>query len=204
MIERIDGTFTRLAHPLRSSAFERLADSATDLTALAALMDASQSSRTARDFIALPFLHPAPSRFSDGSYGVLYVADSLRTAVKEKCHHLARYFADAHAPAQTSRQVALDIELAGEVRNVRRGARDRSVPPAIYDPLDYRAAQAFARTARESVAGLHYDSVRNAPKGHCVGAFRSGLVRRATIAGDVQLLWNGERFSEQRAIEPIE
>ena len=42
---------------------------------------------------AFTHLNPEGSRFSDGSYGVYYAADTLETAVAEVSHHRARFLA---------------------------------------------------------------------------------------------------------------
>ena len=56
-----------------------------------------------------------PSRFSDGSYGVLYVADRYETALFETIHHHARFMArTAEPPGWTSqfREIILTVRAA--------------------------------------------------------------------------------------------
>lgn len=206
MIVVLDASFVRLAYPLRSTAVESLADSADDLkelTALVAHARTTSADQTVRGYITRPFEVPYPSRFSDGSYGVLYAANSLTTAVRETAHHLARIFADGNAPKQDTRKKKLAIDIAGNVRDIR-AAVDTNVPTNIYDPNDYRASRAFGREQRENrIAGLHFDSVRTEHAGHCVGAFTPDIVKRATIIGDVALVWDGKRFIEEHDISAI-
>jgi hypothetical protein len=114
-----------------------------------------------------------------------------------------RIFADGNAPKQDTRKKKLAIDVAGTVHDIRV-AVDKDVPTEIYDPNDYRAAQSFGRDQRKkSIPGLHFDSVRNKHGGHCVGAFTADLVKHATIAGDVALVWDGTRFIEEHDISPI-
>lgn len=49
---------------------------------------------TGCSYATAPFTHvnPAGSRFSDGSFGVLYVADSMETALAEVKHHQSLYW----------------------------------------------------------------------------------------------------------------
>ena len=54
-----------------------------------------------------------PSRFSDGRYGVLYVADRFETALAETIHHHAIFMArTAEPPGWTSqfREIVMDVE----------------------------------------------------------------------------------------------
>lgn len=193
MIAALDATFVRLAYPLRSAAVELLADNADELRALTALIARARTTspdETIRGYITRPFQFPNPSRFSDGSYGMLYAANSLATAVRETAHHLARIFADGNAPKQDTRKKKLAIDTA--------------VSSKIYDPSDYRAARTFGREQRKKhIPGLHFDSVRNKHGGHCVGAFTADLVKHAAIIGDVALVWDGRRFIEQHDISAI-
>src|SRR6202166_2619358 len=57
-------------------------------------------------YLMAPFTHVSPdrpSRFSDGLYGVLYVAKTFETAVFETMHHHARFMAaTAQAPGWAS------------------------------------------------------------------------------------------------------
>ena len=206
MIVTLNAPFIRLAYPLRSTAVESLADDPDELKALTALIGRARgtsSDETINGYIMRPFEFPNPSRFSDGSYGILYVANSITTAVRETAHHLARIFADGNAPRQDTRKKKLAIDVAGTVRDIRITV-DKDVPTEIYDPDDYRAAQSFGRNQRKkSIPGLHFDSVRNKHGGHSVGAFTPDLVKHAAIAGDVGLVWDGKRFIEEHDISPI-
>jgi hypothetical protein len=206
VIVTLNAPFIRLAYPLRSAAVESLVDNPNELKALTGLIGRARgtsSDEAIKGYIMRPFEFPNPSRFSDGSYGILYAANSVTTAVRETAHHLARIFADGRAPKQDSRKKKLAIEVAGKVHDVRV-AVDKDVPIEIYDPSDYRAARTFGRDQqKQSIPGLHFDSVRNKHGGHCVGAFTPHLVKHAAIAGDVALVWDGTRFIEEHDISPI-
>ena len=200
MIARLSAAFVRLAYPLQSAALSALADNEVDRRALRELIGSVRESADA--YIQRPFDVPAASRFSDGSYGVLYAADSLDTAVAETAYHLKRIFADGNAPPQDTRKKHLALSLKGKVRDIRRSV-DAAILPAIYDPIDYRESQAFGREQHTAVGGLHYDSVRNREGGHCVGAFAPTLVNKATIVGDIALVWNGRDFTELHDITTL-
>ena len=69
-------------------------------------------------YLMAPFTHASldrPSRFTDGSYGVLYVANGFETALFETIHHHARFMArTAEASGWTSqfREIVLSIEAS--------------------------------------------------------------------------------------------
>ena len=69
-------------------------------------------------YLMAPFTHISPdrpSRFSDGHYGVLYVAKSFETAVLETMHHHGRFMAaTAQPPGWTSqfREIVLDLDAS--------------------------------------------------------------------------------------------
>src|ERR1700734_2587703 len=51
------------------------------------------------DVAMYPFIHPTPSRFSDGTrYGVLYAGDALQTAIAERRFHDMRSLRDIGQP----------------------------------------------------------------------------------------------------------
>ncbi len=198
----LDDTFTRLAYPLQTPALLALSETPDKRQILALLQLTGPVSAGADAYVELPFQFPTVSRFSDGSYGVLYAANSLITAVRESAHHLARFFADGNAPESQTRRTRLEMHVRGRVTDIRRGVRPQ-LDAAIYDPDDYRVAQKYGRKARARTHALHYDSVRNRHGGHCVGAFKPETIVGAAIAGEVGLVWNGQRFVEAHEIVPL-
>ncbi len=68
-------------------------------------------------FLMAPFVHASPdrqSRWSDGRYGVLYLAERFETALAETIHHHARFMAaTGEPPGWTSqfRELVLDVAL---------------------------------------------------------------------------------------------
>lgn len=199
----LDDTFTRLAYPQQTPALRDLSATPEEGRQILALLRLTGAvSDDADAYVHRPFALPAVSRFSDGSYGVLYVANSLITAVRESAYHLARFFADGSAPETQTRRTRLEMQVYSRVTDVRRSVRPR-VSAAIYDPDDYRAAQEYGRKMRARSHALHYDSVRNRHGGHCVGAFVPDVVKRAAVVGEIALVWNGQRFVEAHEITPL-
>lgn len=135
----------------------------------------------------------APSRFSDGSFPVVYVADDERTNLAEVGYHLARHLAETEADATRTHYFLLaGFRLNGTALDVRRGF------PHLHRPDDWNPAQAFGgRAWSEGAAGITYRSVRRRP-GLNVAVFRSGLVQTGARVRLIGLRWNGTTLVEVR------
>ena len=154
---------------------------------------------------AFTHLNPEGSRFSDGSYGVYYAADTLDTAVAEVSHHRARFLARTAEPEIDVDLRWIQADLRQPVHDLRTSAPactdlSASTPTsadlsAVYDPEDYAAGQSLGRALRAAgSAALAYHSVRLAG-GQCVAVFIPRALSNARPAGHLSLHWDGQRIS---------
>ncbi|MGC1442059.1 MAG: RES family NAD+ phosphorylase [Burkholderiaceae bacterium] len=143
-------------------------------------------------YLMSPFTHIStdrPSRFSDGSFGVLYAAQQFETAVFETVHHHGRFMAATHeAPGWTSqfREIVLDIgaSLHQLTDNPKRYA-------ALRDPERYAPAQLLGSALHAAGSnGVVYPSVRHAG-GTCAGLFWPDLACNPRQGRDLAYHWNG-------------
>lgn len=132
-----------------------------------------------------------PSRFSDGSYGVLYVARSYETALFETIHHHARFMARTGEPAGwTSQFREIVLKVDAELHDLRGG--DDEFGPCL-DPENYGAAQRLAASLRGSGAdGIAYPSVRQAG-GECVALFYPDCASNPIQGRHLDYHWDGRR-----------
>lgn len=116
---------------------------------------------TGCSYATAPFTHVNPdgSRFSDGSFGVLYVADTMETAVAEVRHHQEAYWGKVHGlnyERFVFRGLVCQFDEAGVL--------DATVLPlshAIYAADDYTFSRALGADVKKAKApGLRYHSVR--------------------------------------------
>lgn len=150
-------------------------------------------------WLMAPFTHVSPdrpSRFSDGSFGVLYVGDRFEVALLETIHHHARFMlATAQPPGWISqfREIVLEIDAA--LHDVR--ALGAEAAPVL-DPADYTASQALGIGLRaKGSAGIAYPSVR-CPGGECAGLFYPDGASHPVQGRHLDYHWNGERVDLYR------
>jgi hypothetical protein len=141
---------------------------------------------------AFTHLNPEGSRFSDGSYGVYYAADTLDTAIAEVSHHRAVFLARTAEPALDIDLRLVSANLDAELHDLRHlgdsGAK-------IFHPDHYAAGQALGRRLRAAGSwGVQFPSVRHAG-GLCVGVFRPRALGRARAGAHIALHWDGERIT---------
>jgi len=147
---------------------------------------------------AFTHLNPLGSRFSDGSWGVYYAADSLDTAVAEVSHHRGLFL------ARTAEE-AIDIDLCwlhADLMDKLHDLRGQGAPmPAVDHPNPdpgpdrYGASQDLGRALRlQGSPGIIYDSVRR-PQGRCAAVFKPKTLNNARTAGHIGMHWDGRVIS---------
>ena len=140
--------------------------------------------------IMAAFTHPNPSgsRFSDGTYGVFYAADSLDTAIAETRHHRERFMRATDQPRMELDMRAYRVDLEGDLHDLRG---QKAAQPLVYDPDHYAAGQELARTLRQTDSdGIAYDSVRRA-RGECAAVFRPRLLSNVRTERHLCYVWDG-------------
>jgi hypothetical protein len=142
-------------------------------------------------YLMAPFTHASPdrpSRFSDGSFGVLYVARDFDTALHETMHHHAQFMrATDEAAGWTSQFRELTMDVDAELHDLRgQGAL------AELAPNDYGASQQTgAAQYRAGRDGICYPSVRT--KGECAALFYPDLAKDPVQGRHLDYHWNGTR-----------
>lgn len=145
-------------------------------------------------YLMAPFTHISmerPSRFTDGSYGVLYAGNVFETALFETIYHHARFMArTAEAPGWTSQFRELVLSVAADLHDLRNA--DSSGLPALA-PDNYTASHALAVTLKgEGSNGIAYQSVRH-PAGECVALFYPDCASNPVQRRHLDYHWDGTR-----------
>lgn len=145
-------------------------------------------------YLMAPFTHictDRPSRFSDGSYGVLYTGNRFETALFETIHHHARFMArTAEAPGWTSQFREIIMSVSADLHDLRGVAPGHH--PAL-DPANYTASQSLAMTLKAGESnGVVYPSIRH-PGGECAGLFYPDCASDPIQGRHLDYHWDGER-----------
>jgi hypothetical protein len=145
-------------------------------------------------YLMAPFTHVSmdrPSRFTDGSYGVLYVGNVFETALFETIHHHARFMArTAEAPGWTSQFREIVLSVDADLHDLRG---DEAADHPALDPDSYSAAQDLALSLKAGGSdGVVYPSIRQ-PGAECVGLFYPDCASEPVQGRHLDYHWDGER-----------
>lgn len=144
-------------------------------------------------YLMAPFTHVSPdrkSRFSDGTFGVLYVARAYETALFETIHHHSRFMARTNeAPGWTSQFREIILSVDAELHDLR----GRTEAAGLLDPDDYSESHAMAKLLKTAGSeGIVYPSVRH-PGGECVGLFYPDSASNPMQGRHLDYHWDGKR-----------
>ncbi|WP_319024908.1 RES family NAD+ phosphorylase [Nisaea sediminum] len=143
-------------------------------------------------YLMAPFTHASrdrPSRFSDGSFGVLYAGDRFEVALAETIHHHERFMrATEESPGWTSQFRELVLDIAGTFADLRETPEQYAAELA---PDEYAAARKLGYSLKEGGSdGLVYPSVRY-PEGNCAALFYPDLARPPSQGRHLDYHWDG-------------
>lgn len=139
------------------------------------------------------FTHISPdvqSRFSDGSFGVYYAANSLETAIAETRYHRERFMRyTREAPGELDMRVYIG-EVLKPMHDIRGNAYD-----VCHKPDDWSPSQALGKQLKQDKSwGLVFRSVRN-PGGECIAALRPPAISIPRQGPHLSYSWDGNTIS---------
>ena len=149
-------------------------------------------------YATAPFTHvnPAGSRFSNGTFGVLYLADRMDTAIAEVRHHQERYW--SNVPDLNCERFVFRGLTASFSDSGMRDATAMPLSDAIYAPDDYaHSNQLGSELKREGCMGLRYHSVRSTGN-ICWALMTPRPVTSIIQAAHFEMIWCGQIISVNR------
>lgn len=152
-------------------------------------------------YATAPFTHinPEGSRFSDGSFGVLYLAATLETALAEVHHHQEAYWSKIQG-LNYERFVFRGLSCAF-ADHLMKDATSLPMSDPIYEPDDYTPARALGRALKEAgCPGLRYNSVR-LHGNHCWALMTPKPVSSIIQTAHYEMVWNGHLSSVKKISE---
>lgn len=146
---------------------------------------------------AFTHLNPEGSRFSDGSYGVLYLAHTLDTAIAETVYHREKFLAATNEPPIDLPMRCYVSGVHGTLHDIRKGFK------AEHDPDSYAASQKLgARLHGLGSNGIAYDSVRQAG-GECAALLYPDLASPCVQGKHFLYGWDGKRIAQVFEIHAV-
>ncbi|VVN39472.1 hypothetical protein PS662_05369 [Pseudomonas fluorescens] len=143
-------------------------------------------------YATAPFTHvnPAGSRFSDGSFGVLYLADTMETALAEVRHHQSLYW--SNVPSLNYERFVFRGLACTFVDGGMKDATSIAMTDPVYDPDDYTEARRLGKSVKNTgCPGLRYNSVRMSGS-HCWALMTPKPVVSVIQAAHYEMVWNGQ------------
>lgn len=154
-------------------------------------------------YATAPFTHinPNGSRFSDGTFGILYLADTMETALAEVRHHQQAYWSKVQGLSY-ERFVFRGLAC----RFIEKGLLDATaLPPSdgIYAADDYSASRILGcDVKRVKAAGLRYHSVRS-PGNTCWALMTPRPVMSIVQESHYEMVWNKQVTSVSRLVSGV-
>lgn len=146
---------------------------------------------------AFTHLNPEGSRFSDGGYGVLYLAHEFDTAVEETVYHRERFLAATREPPIEVTMRCYISGVRGELHDIRGGW------VAEHDPSSYVASRKLGAALRTAGSnGIAYASVRRTG-GECAALFYPDLARPCVQGKHLVYRWDGARIGEVLEVSAV-
>lgn len=141
-----------------------------------------------------PFTHVStdrPSRFTDGTFGVLYVGNAFEIALFETIHHHERFMRrTAEKAGWTSQFREIVLSVHADLHDLR--GLEEQAHPAL-DPNSYQASREVAKSLKDAGSdGVVYPSIRH-PGGECVGLFYPDCASAPLQGRHLDYHWDGER-----------
>ncbi len=133
------------------------------------------------------------SRFSDGSFGVYYAANSLDAAIKETVYHRERFYSASKEPMCSLSMREYSTKILKPLVDIRP---EQFIDLLHPEPDLYERSQVFGKKIREEDNwGLLYPSVRD-NQSLCVAVFRPPALTIPVQGAHLRYIWNGQRISD--------
>jgi hypothetical protein len=146
-------------------------------------------------YVMAAFTHFCPehrSRFSDGTYGIYYAAQMLKTAISETKYHREKFMKDTNEAKTILEMKVIEADLEGELHDIRH-MKDKM--PEVYDSESYIYSQIFgSNLKKEKSWGIIYESLRD-EKGECVAILRPPVLQNIRSNKHLCYEWDGEKIN---------
>jgi len=146
------------------------------------------------------FTHPGISRFSDGSFGIYYAADSLQAAVAETCYHRERFLKASNEAPCIVQMREYKCKVVQPLVSILSNKYKKYLDP---DPGKYPISQQFGQEIKTHKEwGLLYKSVRKS-NAKCIAIFRPPAVTMPVQGCHFDYTWDGQTISVIKKLQYV-
>ena len=141
-------------------------------------------------YATAPFTHvnPEGSRFSDGSFGVLYLAATMEAALAEVHHHQDKYWSKIYG-LNYERFVFRGLSCSF-FDGTMKDATSISMSDSIYAPDDYTHSHSLGKAVKNAgCTGLRYNSVR-LQGSYCWALMTPKPISSIIQSAHYEMIWN--------------
>lgn len=152
--------------------------------------------------VMAPFTHLSRegTRFTDGTFGAYYAAESLETSIAETRFHSEKFLRATREPPIEQEKRCYVADVACELHDIRARRGDL---PEVYDPDSYAASQKLGRELRAGGSnGIAFESVRR-PGGECIAIYRPRLVQNVRQGVHLRYAWDGHAITRVYEIRAV-
>lgn len=142
-------------------------------------------------YATAPFTHvnPEGSRFSDGSFGVLYLAATMETALAEVHYHQDKYWSNVQG-LNYERFMFRGLTCSFTDQSMK-DATSLPMSDPVYSPDDYTCAHALGKAVKMAgYPGLRFNSVR-LQGNYCWALMTPRVVSSIVQTAHYEMVWNG-------------
>ncbi|WP_087026501.1 RES family NAD+ phosphorylase [Thaumasiovibrio subtropicus] len=157
-----------------------------------------------RSYAVAPFTHinRDGTRFADGSFGALYIANDVQTALFEIYYHQEKYWQNVEG-LKFDRIVLRTLEFQFDASHVL-DVTAYPIDDPIYDQTHYGQSQQLGRQVRKEqcYSGIYYRSVRH-DGGTCWAMFTPKVVYDVYQRYHIEMIWDGKKIDSIKRIGEI-
>lgn len=140
----------------------------------------------------------APSRFTDGSFGIYYAGLSPETAIRETVFHREKFLSSTKEDAMELTMRLYEGKVIKPLHDIRNSLYNH-----LHHLEDYQQSQLFGREMRNNQSwGLIYNSVRHAG-GLCIAAFKPKTISIPQAISHLKYVWNGKKIVDVLSIDSV-
>ncbi|MBP9722140.1 MAG: RES family NAD+ phosphorylase [Gammaproteobacteria bacterium] len=144
---------------------------------------------------AFTHINPIGSRFSDGTFGIYYASENLKTAIQETSYHRQLFLWATNEPAQEIDMRCLGAYFSANLLNI---CDNNLLNTELYSKNSYKFSQEFGiKTKIAQANGIYYHSVRSQPQqGKNFALLKPKIFKKCIQESHYGYIWDGTKITD--------